>query len=567
MIQRKCGLIARVSTPEQARVEEGSNTIQIKLMRAHIRFQNQMREERGDAVDEEWLEARVYILEGISGSKSLRSEEFQQLYLDIETGTVNTVLCTRLDRVSRSIKDFVDFFDYLNKHDVGFVCVTQKIDTTSAYGRFITYILMALAELEREQTSERMQLSKKNRAEEGKWTGSVPPLGYNLGDTRGKLVVNKDEAVVVRHIFTEYIKLGSLRKVVELLNKEGLRTKRRTSKQGVVRGGGKFTLEVIRRTLRNKAYIGVQQVNKKYQSEDQETLKPTQRYSEVDAHWDGIVDEQLFEQVQVILDQGQATRHNTVARQKHTYLLSGLLYCGKCLKGMKADSTTKPGEKRYFRYVCKTPGCTGSISANGIEEAVTKNISELAFKPQVLSRIIEETNNQITEDVPRMRRELEVQRKTLKRTEDRIRTLMDHLGGLDENAQIEVTTELEKQSKKKKQINAHIVHLEARISGSGNDKVITEAVVMALDDFAQSIGHLNDRERKALLRSMVNKVYWDGENGLRIGVYGKQPLTASKMLTNGKKSAGRLGWRVGIDSGTGSAGIIEPQCLHLIAAA
>ncbi len=102
---QKCGLIARVSTPDQARIIEGSNDTQLDLMRNHINYKNSIK----DADSAKWEEVISYVLEGVSGSKSVKSEEFEQLYRDIEDGTINTVMCSRLDRVSRSIKDFVDF--------------------------------------------------------------------------------------------------------------------------------------------------------------------------------------------------------------------------------------------------------------------------------------------------------------------------------------------------------------------------------------------------------------------------------------------------------------------------
>ena len=554
MIKRKCGLIARVSTVGQARVEEGSTKIQIDMLRAHIKYQNEMHADGEYSSAEEWTESRTYVLEGISGSKSVRSVEFQQLYHDIDTGIINTVLCTRLDRVSRSIRDFIEFFDNLAKRDVGFVCVTQRIDTTSAYGRFISYILMALAELEREQTSERMQLNKTARAGKGRWTGGLPPLGYDLSDTKGELVINQDEAVLVRHIFTEYLKLGSLRRLVELLNREGYRTKQRVSRHGSISGGKKFTLEIVRKVLRNKAYIGVLQVNKKYQHEDQDTLKETQRYSEVDALWDSIISEELFLSVQAVLDEGLSTRHNAVVRRKHNYLISGLLYCGKCLKSMKADSTTKSADVRYYRYKCKTPNCLGSIPAEEIEKAVIDSVSELAFKPAVLAKIIEETNNQITADMPRMKRELQTHRKTLKRLTDNISTLVQRLGSLDESAALEVKDALEHKSQRKREVEEHITLLESRILGCGNDKVMTEAVVMALDNFAATIGHLNERDSNALLQSVVNKVYWDGDSGIRIAIYGNSALPTPDSLTSNEKCAVSLAWRLDEDLNLGPSG-------------
>ena len=67
------------------------------------------------------------------------------------------VLCTALDRISRSVKDFLHFFEVLNEYRVEFVCLKQNYDTTTPQGRLFVTIMMALAEFEREQTSERTQ--------------------------------------------------------------------------------------------------------------------------------------------------------------------------------------------------------------------------------------------------------------------------------------------------------------------------------------------------------------------------------------------------------------------------
>ena len=110
------GLVVRVSTDRQAMTEEGSLKNQLQRLRAHIEYKT---------VDcgEQWQEITVCELRAISGKDSMRSQEFQQLFWDIQSQRVNTVLCTVLDRVCRSAKDFLWFFEVLNEHNAEFVCL------------------------------------------------------------------------------------------------------------------------------------------------------------------------------------------------------------------------------------------------------------------------------------------------------------------------------------------------------------------------------------------------------------------------------------------------------------
>jgi len=55
-----------------------------------------------------------------------------RLTRDIQDGRVNTVCCTALDRVSRSVTDFLQFVELLAEHDVEFVCLKQQVDTTAS---------------------------------------------------------------------------------------------------------------------------------------------------------------------------------------------------------------------------------------------------------------------------------------------------------------------------------------------------------------------------------------------------------------------------------------------------
>ncbi len=203
---------------------------------------------------------------------------------------VNTVLCTALDRICRSVKDFLWFFETLNEHGVEFVCLKQNYDTTTSQGKLFVTIMMALAEFERDQTSERNRDTTAARAERGLWNGGRL-LGYDLDpDHRGRIVPNPQEAAIVNLAFDTYLACGSIKETAEALNRRGYRTKGYTSRRGKHHPGVQFRISTLQYLLKNPAYIGKKEINKKGKSGG--------KYRLVDAVWEPIVDSEKFESVQ-----------------------------------------------------------------------------------------------------------------------------------------------------------------------------------------------------------------------------------------------------------------------------
>ncbi|SDL64455.1 Resolvase, N terminal domain [Arthrobacter sp. ok362] len=66
-----------------------------------------------------------------------------------------TLIAWKLDRLGRSVKDLLDFAGDLNERGVGFVSLTDSIDTTTASGRFFFNVMASLAQMERELMVER----------------------------------------------------------------------------------------------------------------------------------------------------------------------------------------------------------------------------------------------------------------------------------------------------------------------------------------------------------------------------------------------------------------------------
>jgi DNA invertase Pin-like site-specific DNA recombinase len=98
---------------------------------------------------------------------------------DVRAGKLDAVVTYKIDRVSRTLKDFYKFWEILKAHDVTFVSATQHFDTSDSTGMLMLNILLSFAQFERELTRERTMSKMAGRAEKGLWNGGNVPLGYD----------------------------------------------------------------------------------------------------------------------------------------------------------------------------------------------------------------------------------------------------------------------------------------------------------------------------------------------------------------------------------------------------
>lgn len=109
-----------------------------------------------------------------------------------------------MDRLSRSLLDFMKLAKMLEQHNVSFVSVTQDINTSTSLGRMMLNILMTFAQYEREVIAERIRDKIAGAKRRGKYCVGPPVLGYDVDAESKKLVVNKNEAEAVREAFMLY---------------------------------------------------------------------------------------------------------------------------------------------------------------------------------------------------------------------------------------------------------------------------------------------------------------------------------------------------------------------------
>ena len=391
----RCAIYTRKSTDEN--LESGFNSLDAQREAA----ENYVRSQQHEG----WVALPERYDDGAYSGATLERPALQQLMKDVRGGRIDTIVVYKIDRLSRSLMDFTKLVGELEEHDVSLVSVTQQFNTTTSMGRLTMNILLSFAQFEREVIAERIRDKIAAEKRRGRWVGGVPPLGYDVDRVHRRLVVNTDEAGLVRYIFRRFVQLRSALNVARELNEKGYKTKQRTTQKGKAVGGLAWDKGNLYRLLNNPAYVGlIRHKDKTYPGEHE-----------------AIIDKALWDEVQGTLAEAPSTRGNGTRSKTHA-LLRGLLRCGHCGTALGITYSKKAG-KSYRYYLCVRAGKSGydacpvkTVPAGDVEEAVLVQLRRVFQAPEILAEAFRVIRRREEED----RNRLGVERKTI---EDEIATV------------------------------------------------------------------------------------------------------------------------------------------------
>jgi site-specific DNA recombinase len=346
----RAAVYCRVSTDESLHLEFNSLHAQREACEAYIVSQRQ----------EGWtVVATTYDDGGYSGG-TLERPALQRLLAAIAAGQIDTIVIYKIDRLSRSLTDFAKIVEVLDRARASFISVTQSFNTTTSMGRLTLNVLLSFAQFEREVGAERVRDKIAASKAKGMFMGGVAPLGYEAKER--KLVINEDEAETIRRTFNMYLKLASVLRLEEELDRQGIRSKLRTSCKGIVTGGRRFTRGALYALLQNPIYIG----------------KVRHRENLYEGQHDAILNDETFERAQALLAKNRV-EYRTRGCRTDMPLLTGLAWDhhGRRL----SPSHTKKGAARY-RYYSTKPNLdlrskATRVAAADLERVVTKRLSRL----------------------------------------------------------------------------------------------------------------------------------------------------------------------------------------------
>jgi site-specific DNA recombinase len=306
-------------------------------------------------------ETSVVVDEHVSG-KDLRRPGLAAALADLRAGTAawDAIIFYRLDRLSRSLKDFLELADLLRAHNRGFVSLHEQMDFATPTGRAMMYVFSVFSQLERELCSQRTRDRMVGIAEGGGWPVGRVPWGYRRrGKRDNRLEADPVTGPLVPQLFAAYL--------------AGTPADQLRARYGL----GRYSVESVCRILRNPVYLG-------------KIVYGGREYA--DTH-PALVAPDVFAAVQRRLP-GRRTGPRPGAWKREN-LLTGLLHCS-CGLPMTTKYTRKGKAHPYYYYTCPDrAGCGAKpVRAEALEAAVLRAVARAPLDAAVLSRHIREAQAQ-----------------------------------------------------------------------------------------------------------------------------------------------------------------------------
>ncbi|HIU70228.1 MAG TPA: recombinase family protein [Candidatus Enterosoma merdigallinarum] len=233
LIKRRVAAYARVST---------DNEEQLTSYEAQVDYYTKYIERRPD-----WSFAGIYTDEGISGTNTKRREGFKRMIDDAMNGKIDLIITKSISRFARNTVDSLVNIRKLKEHNVECYFEKENIYTFDSKGELLITIMSSLAQEESRSISQNVTWGQRKRFADGKVSMPYKAfLGYEKGEN-SDIVINDEEAKVVRRIYYQFLKGDSLGKISADLTNDGVLTPR---------GKTNWTKSTLLSILKNEKYKG-----------------------------------------------------------------------------------------------------------------------------------------------------------------------------------------------------------------------------------------------------------------------------------------------------------------------
>ena len=192
-----------------------------------------------------WILVGKYVDDGISGVHAETREEFQRMISDAKMGKFDLIVTKEISRFARNTLDSIQYTRQLLSYGVCVWFQNDNINTIDEDSEFRLTIMAGVAQDEIRKLSSRVRFGHAQAIKNGVVLGNSRLYGYDKSN--GKLIVNEDEAEMIRIIFKKYASGDwTTPKIEKLLWNMGYRN----------HNGGKIDKGVINHIIRNPKYKG-----------------------------------------------------------------------------------------------------------------------------------------------------------------------------------------------------------------------------------------------------------------------------------------------------------------------
>lgn len=494
--------------------------------------------------------------EGFSGGDSTR-KKFNELIQDAKKGKYDVLICYRLDRVARSVADFSDLIEELNRNNISFISVKEQFDTTTPMGRAMMYIASVFAQLEREIGAERIRDNMRELAKTGRWLGGTTPTGYesvgfelmNVKEyNENNEVVTKvkkafmlkkidEEIYTVKTLFQKFLNLKSLTALETYALNNNIKTKNNIY-------FSRFALKTIltnpvyaKNDLDMYNYFKENNVDVFSNKEDFDGLHGIMAYNKTlqvkhkairkkDIHqWivacgkhKGIIDGRDWIYVQNILNINKQKSYRKP--KKNTAILTGMIFCKECGSPMRPRIQTgrlyKDGTEKYV-YSCtlkeksRRKKCTGkNINGNEIDTLLLEKIKKIIVPNQKICDELKKIANTKADIVDENDEFISLKSKYDKNQKD-LENLIQKIRYVDIDLIDDINKEVKKIKKENEEISVKLNKYNEEKQISKLEVDVAQIVLEIIENHFNKFNKLDIMEQKALLRLIINKVSGNGD--------------------------------------------------------
>lgn len=381
------------------------------------------------AAKNDYVIVEKYIDEAFSATSDKRPA-FLKMINDSSEDIFDVVIIHKLDRFSRNRYDSAIYKRELQRNNIKLLSVLENLDD-SPESIMLESTLEAVAEYFSKNLAREVRKGLKENALKGSHTGGRPPLGYMLDENK-KLVIEPDEALIVKMIFKKYtLENMGYGAIATYLNGLGLKT----------RAGKPFNKNSFYDLLKNEKYIGTytfdvsssKDINGKRNSHKK---KPPEDIIRIENNHEPIISKELFNLTQQKFIKNKHKKNRTSCQTTNvieTYLLSGLVSCSCGAKMIGNRNYSGRSKKMLTTYSCnnrlrKINDCKQKpINAVALEKVVVRDLTERLFGRNQVKCLISQYRK-YTKEIFKNREEIDLinkLKKELKKKTNNLEKLVD----------------------------------------------------------------------------------------------------------------------------------------------
>jgi len=458
-------------------VEDGDKEVSDSIV-----SQKNIIEDKIKSLGEKFELVDFYIDDGYTGLNTNRPN-FQRMLDDIEKKKVNCVITKDLSRLSRNNFEANYYIEmYFLEREIRYIAILDNVDTylKNSNNDMIQFKTL-INDWYSKDISRKVKSGVWARKEQGLYVAAKAPYGYMKDENnKNHLIINPEEAPIVKKIFQMYNSGNSMGEIAEKLQKDKVYCPSHNGFQKNKKGEYGWERSTISKMLKNEMYLGNtvygKGINLSYKSKKVKQI-PRSEWKKYENTHKAIISKELFESVQKRMKLNQKAKSHT-----HTWILNGIIYCKECGEPMQLKvKYRKDGKTISFMRLY----CSSSLHKKGYCIRKYKGIELQSVTQIVVANLNKKVNNLINcediaellekayknRDIQSIKNELDLKQKKLAKINKMITSLYtDYKKGIIQ--EYDFNSMYNQELEKRDRLNKEIKKLNNKIN---NQTIISEA--------------------------------------------------------------------------------------------